>query len=248
MKIAVFLFLTFATITAIAADEEKRSWTNETELSGVWTSGNSETSTLGLRNDFGRTVEKNKFSAKTGGVHAKSGDDVTVEQYYLNLNLDHMFTEKAYWYASAGWKRDEIAGVTNNSTLGTGVGKHWLDTDKRKFSTDIGLGYIFRDYVIEPPDFEDGFATVQFGLKHFQQVTDSSAYKQELELNQSLEGEKGMEVVWEHGFTVTVSKLVALKIGYRLDYNSEPAFKDATLTEKLDDLDTTFTTSLVINF
>ncbi len=248
MKTTFFLFLTIIPAVAVAGDEEKRSWTNETELSGVWTSGNTKTSSLGLKNSYGLKSGKNEFTAKLGGVHAKNEDEVIVEQYFLNLKLDRKFSEKTYWYVSTGWKKDEIAGIKNNANLGSGVGRIWVDSEKRKFSTDIGVGYVFRDYVIEGPNFDGSFATGQFGFKHFQKVTDSSEYKQEFALNRDVQGDNGTDIVWAHDFSVAVSKKVALKVGYRLDYISEPAFKDATLTEKFKDLDTTFITSLVINF
>ena len=231
---------------------EKDGWSDKAELSGVFTSGNSESSTLGLSNKLGWKGGPSTFDFDISVVRAESEDaetgvsEITAENYVLFLRYSQKFSERTDWYVGGDWRKDEIAGIKSRSGFGAGIGNTWVDADTRKFKTSYGLKMVQQEDVFEPMNFDDSHVALNLRMEHFQTVTKTANYEQTLAVD--INGEETDEYTanWEHGFSVSVSKRIALKVGLKLLYDNEPSFKSPGV--QLDDLDTIFTTSLVVNF
>jgi putative salt-induced outer membrane protein len=157
--LAAFIVLPAITPVALAADEEeeKLGWSSTAELSFVLTSGNSETSTLGFSGSAERAWTRALLELQAGALKAESTTDLgyavgtqtdftipeitqtTAENYYAVGKYNRKISERLFWYAGAGWLRNEFAGIQDRYVVSGGVGNIWFDSKTFNFRTNYGV-------------------------------------------------------------------------------------------------------------
>ena len=268
----------------IPAQPPAQAWTDKASLSFVSTGGNAKSQTFGFGNEFKYVWTDASFAFNVGGVRvatttvnrSASGPDMnnvalvesettttTTETYFANLRYDHNITEKLLWYGAAGWDRNVPSGIDGRTTGGAGLSYWWVKEDRTKFRTDLGLGYTKITPVFETPGFQDSFATWNLGAAFEKKVFDTSLFTSNLAFTDSLKESQDYLGVWRNAFTTTLSKRLALKVGYDMIYKNKPAFVAVDVVQTpvatppviigqvpvvLKKLDTVFTTSLVVTF
>jgi putative salt-induced outer membrane protein len=262
----------------------KRPWANVTTLSYVATAGNAEGQTVGFGNDFLYKCDQSAFSLKARAIRVNTtvvmrsatgssleeyalGENrtstTTAEAYGLNGRFDHRLKDKDrwYWYGGAGWERNRPAGLDNKFTSVAGFGRIWADSDRTKLRTDAGFGYTHEQPLVPPTSSRSSYGTVNFTSQIKQKIGVSSLYTVDLALTDNLSDRQDYLGVLRQGFTVSINKTIALKIGYDLAYKNHPnlipvdLFTNALPPVNLGKIsvpakktDTAFTTSLVITF
>jgi hypothetical protein len=286
--VAAFIVLSVAaTSYPLRAEEEKElGWSDVAEFSWVATSGNSETETLGFKNKTLRRWENAAFELNAGGIQAESttvidqfaiGPDrnnftvttitetkKTAENYYLNGKYGKTITERFFWYASAGWDRNEFAGIRNRYSVSGGVGNLWVDKEKIRWRTDYGVTYTDQEDVVKDPSVDESFGGLRASstyLQHFGK-NKTTTYGNDTVFDYNIDETKDWRVDMINWVSVGMSDMLALKVSLQWLYDNLPSNTSVRLldapggTEQpdspvlvpLDDLDTIFTTSLVVNF
>ncbi|MCP3981721.1 MAG: DUF481 domain-containing protein [bacterium] len=238
------LLLALATTGAIHAEDE--GWKDSAELGFLATSGNTDTTTLSLANDLWRDWDKSKFQLKLGAVRSETDSVTTAENYYLTARYGRDITDTFFWYVGAGWDRNEFSGIENRYVGEVGAGNTWVDNEKVKFTTIYALTYTDQEDVFVVEGIDDSFAGVRLGWGYKHQFSETTSYNNDLTVDFNLDESDDWRADMTQGLTVAMSKKLALKLGWRLLYDNEPAF--ASDLEQLDDLDSIVTVSLVINF
>lgn len=275
-SVAILISVVALAVTqvSLAADEDPK-WTDAAELSLVSTSGNSESSSFGFKNDLVRNWEKAKLVIRLGGIRVDSTVSqtvtagstnintetaVTAENYYLNGRYGRNISEKFFWYGGAGWERNEFKGFNNRTVVEAGVGNIWYDREDLKFSTVYAVTYTDQEDVILNPLVDDTFAGWRVGWNYENQWGKSTTYNNLLTIDGNLDESSDWRADMYNGLAVTMSEKLALKVGYQLLYENEPAlgtFAEVnasgaltgnTVVVQLDELDTILTMGLVINF
>jgi putative salt-induced outer membrane protein YdiY len=276
------LLVALAPGPARAADAEELGWSDTAEFSYVATAGNSESQTLGFKNKLWRAWEKSRVEFNAGGIRTESTvftrfavgttgdfdddeikfDEVTAENYFLNGRYDRKISDRFFWFAGAGWDRNEFAGIRDRYTGFGGVGNIWVDNEKVKFRTDYAVTYTKQDDVIEDPDFDDTFGGARFSWAYLHHFGENTTYGNDLVLQANLEESddwRGDMINW---VAVAMSSKLALKLSLQWLYDNQPALEEVplfatndtslpsigTVLIELDELDTIFTASLVANF
>jgi len=269
------ILVLMAATNLFAQEEEKRAWSDSAELSGVFTSGNSESSQWRLANSYNQKGEAFEFLFEVSAVRAENAvitrravgtiDDfdviedkdnqLTAENYGVRLRYDRDISKKTQWYVSTDWMRDVIAGIDSRANIGAGLANTWRNTETSRLKTSYGLAYVLEETVDEQPGgADDNYPAVALSLDHMQKVTETSTYTQAMAVNFNLDESDDFRVDWKHGFSVSVSGRIAVKLGLHLQYDNAPSFDRLALADgtavyyELDELDTIFTTSLVIDF
>jgi len=183
----------------------------------------------------------------------------TGEKYFLSLKYDRQIRKTLFWFTGLDWDRNEFAGIKNRYSGSAGLGNIWADSDERKFRTDYGVQYTREDLVFEKPGTDDSYASAIASYQFFQKVGKSSSFKQDFKANLNLDDTDDWRAELDNGFTTAITDMVALKVGLLFLFDNQPAFSQISLQNaegeevgkvayELDELDTVFTTSLVINF
>ncbi len=255
-------------------EESKRNWSNGTELSYVVSSGNADTSSLGLRNVYEYKWTTSSFYFESGWVRAASGDDrfavgtaddfevitppVELDNNRLHSKLRYQrdFNPRLYWYGSWDSARDEPSNINRQFILSGGVGNHWIVGDELAFRTNYGLSYTLEDLDLEG---ENDFAGYRLFYAVSARMIESTRIDSELTFDGSFETGNDIRTDWYNAVTVSITDTVALKAGLRLLYRNLPALEGIDLEGDdglvigeviipKEKLDTRFSTSLVINF
>lgn len=275
------ILATFGSLGIAIADDPPAGWQDTADFSLVITSGNSDTNTLGFKNKLWREWDKSRFEFNAGAIRAESKDVVarfavgspgdfrvveqtqtrtTAEQYFLNGRYDRKITDAFFWFAGAGWDKNEPAGVKNRYTGFGGVGNIWADTDTVKFRTDYALSFTKQDDVVMDPTVEDTFLGARFSWAYLHKFGQNTVYTNDFVLDENLDETSDFRADMTNAVAVSVSERLALKVGLQWLYDNKPsvtaielfdstgANTGETVLFELDDLDTIFTASLVVNF
>src|SRR5688572_24214661 len=157
-----------------AATETEQGWKDTAGFSFVATEGNSETSTLGLKNKLWRKWDRNAFELNAAGVRSEGTTNrravgtagnfdieedstLTAEAYLLNGRFDREVTKRFFWFAGAGWDRNTFAGIQNRYAGLAGVGNTWSAEETVTFRTDYAVSFTRQEDVVEIPDVDDTF-------------------------------------------------------------------------------------------
>ncbi|HEX5042297.1 MAG TPA: DUF481 domain-containing protein [Candidatus Polarisedimenticolaceae bacterium] len=262
------------------AEEPKLGWGDQAELSYVLTAGNSESSTLGFKNELKRTWEKATFSFKLAAIRAEATtffrtavgtpdafvfiedkeSSLTAENYLAALRYDRKVSDFLFWYGGASWDRNRFAGVENREIVEGGLGNVWVDRDDVKFKTTYALTYTDQEDVVEVPDQDGTFAGVRLGWDYLHAFGANTTYVNTLVLDDNLEDTSDWRGDMVNSLTVTMTKRLALKASLKWLYDAQPSFEAVPLQDtlgvptgelalvELENLDTIFTTSLVLNW
>ena len=259
-------------------------WTDKASLSYVSVGGNAQSTSLGFANEYLTKWADSSFAFNVAGVRVNtttvsraatgtsatnytlvetSTQQTTTEAYNALLRYDHKLSARTFWFGAGSWDRNRPSGLDNRYKGILGAGIAWVDSDRTKFRTDLGFGYTKEDPLFRPEGFTDSYATWQLGAKLEQKVLESSAFSSELSLSGSAKEGRDWLGTLKNAFTTTLSKRLALKVGYDLAYRNKPNVLGIDILEtplatppvvlgkapvELKKLDTVFTTSLVITF
>lgn len=191
--------------------------------------------------------------------------DTTAEFYFLNGQYDRNVTDKFYWFVGAGWERNEPAGISNRYIASAGVGNIWHNTDDLKFKTFYGLTWTNEKPVVGE---SDSYVGVRGGYDYFNKLTASTTMGSLLVIDLNGSETSDWRADWTNWVAVSINQRMALKASLQLLYDNQPAVRSVdlydqiptreidldgyekvgTVQQELDELDTIFTTSLVITW
>ena len=260
---------------AADGEPEKKPWTNQAELSAVWTGGNAESKSFGFKNDFLYKQEHGSFSVKFGGLRAEntatrfraiglpdnfmvektSQTEITAENYYFNAKLVRDIRERLKWFAGAAWERNEFSGLRNRYTVSGGLEHVWIENDRGSFKTDYGVQYTDEEPRIEVAGIDTSYIAARASYEWIKKIGKNASFNQALDAFLNSEDTDDFRIECNNGLSSSLTEKLALKIGLRVLYDNQPSFQPVALEGggeivpvELDEFDTVFTASLVINF
>lgn len=184
---------------------------------------------------------------------------LSAESYLVDLAYDAKSSETFYWHAGARWDRNRFAGVLSRYAAELGVGTIWSASDAFKFRTGYALTLTRREDVVEVPGRENSFAGLRVSSELTAKIGPNAAYTNTTTFDGNLRASSDWRGNTVSGITVAINKKLALKAACEWLYSNRPAFTSVPLFDEagvpagttvlvpLDRLDTTVTTSLVIN-
>ena len=189
--------------------------------------------------------------------------NVTAENYYLNARYDREISKKFFWFTGAGWDKNEFAGIDSRYTGFGGVGNIWIDREDHKFRTDYSATYTKQNDVVENEDFDDTFGGFRLSWAYLKAFAGNTTYTNDFVFNSNIEDSEDWRGDMINAVAVSLQKGLALKVSYQVLYDNLPSFEEIdiydarpddggtkfdTVLSELDEFDTIFTATLVINF
>ncbi len=273
--------LTVATpVSAQEEEEEPLTWSNQTEFSFVSTSGNAEATTLGLRSVTTGPMGPGRLVIGAGALRAESDtttrlaigtpvrftveetsvSEVTAENYFLRGRYEQPISERLFWFAGAGWERNEFAGIKNRISIVAGIGHLWYENESGHFRTSYGVTYTDQEDVIDNPAVSDTFAGLRLGWDYLRPFGANTSYGNLFIVDANLDETSDYRADMLNWLDVSMSERFALRLSLQFLYDNEPSLTEiplflipgvptgTTVLAPLDDLDTLFTVALVVNF
>ena len=222
--------------------EKEKRFSNETSLSVVSTTGNTDSLSLAGKNNM-----KYKFSDRwsgawvIGAIYNETSGVREAERYFTDLRADFSITDRWFAYGLGSWLRDEFAGFDNRIGIGPGAGFRFLMGPKHFLTGEGGLNYAYEEYT-DPAEGDEQFLEGRLFGKYEWAFTEKTKFSQGLEYLQSLRDSSTWKLNSETAFTTAITEILALKVSYSVFYNNKPQ------PSTLDKTDTIFATSLVIAY
>jgi len=203
-------------VPTAALAQAPEGWTGEASLTGSKTTGNTETTDIGLGLKLAKQGEKwsHKFKAladygETSGVNNK-------QRFALGYQIDRNINERLYVYGNADYFNDDFGAFSEGYFLGTGLGYKVVLPEPMGWNLESGLGY--RSQTEQDPSI---VKTDELALRGFSDFD----YK----LNESVSLYNDTEIIYsssdtyiwnEVGLTAQLMGNLAARASFRIDNHS----------------------------
>lgn len=227
MALAVAAFSAqLMTPSAYAVDGEK-TWTGFAELGSIWTSGNTDTSSINGKFEIVRSGENWKSKLRLDALSSEANGKTSKEKFTGLLQFDRSLTEHSYLAFVGKQERDKFSGFEYQGTAGLGYGYKWITTDTVKLATEIGPGY--RRDKIDDTGRIDQEAIARFVIKYSWKIRPGVDFIEEFSADW---GEKNSIYYSETGLKSQINGSLATKLTYKIKHvDSVPVDSEKTDTE-----------------
>ena len=219
--------------------EARADWTGKGEAGLVLASGNTDSKTGNVKFDLATTADQWKHAFGGSAIYAATDDATTGQRWEAHEQSDYNFNAKSFWFGAGRYEDDRFSGFNYQTTVSTGLGHHFIDNDRTKFTGTAGVGYKF----FETRDVFDDTGTV---LLEPGKSDSEVVFRGTLDLSHALtpstklldkflveSGSNNTFVQNDLGIQVQMTDVLALAAAYSVHYNTDPPLgfgKTDTLT------------------
>jgi putative salt-induced outer membrane protein YdiY len=224
---------------ASAADAPKKAWTESAEASLVTTNGNTHTSTLSLRDRFGRSFgPKTSLDLDGGALRTKTDGALTAERFDASEKVARKWSDRDYGFEKYRWDRDRFAGIRHRHEFSVGAGREFWKTDKDLLTAEGGPSYVIEERIGER---RRSFAASRLFASYGHDFSATVKFRQTAEWVASLKDKRDYRLATETGLTSALSTVFSVKTAFQWKHSGQPppnAVKD----------DTTLSVALIASF
>jgi putative salt-induced outer membrane protein len=237
MKTPAFLILSLFLLPAAHAQ-----WSGKAELGFLSSSGNTEAQSANTKLDLTHEGSKWRNSFYVAALYGENAEFSTAERYEGRYQSDFKVTDRFSWFVGLRGEQDRFSGFAYQVSGSTGASYKFIDSPTTKLQASLGAGYrrqkneilIKSDAgeVLERIEGEiegDPIATLSSNYEH--------AFTESTKITNKLLAESGTEntsVQNDLALSVSMTKTLALAVGFGVRYNSDPP----PLSESTDTLTT----------
>lgn len=139
-----FAALVAATVPAMAlappAAAEGATWSGEGSISAGVTTGNTETTDVGVGIDVDRQSQLWTLGLEALVDYGETDGLETENRFFLAGQIDRQINDRMYGFARTSYERDEFSGFESRTFIGGGLGYQILKGDNATWSVEGGPG------------------------------------------------------------------------------------------------------------
>jgi hypothetical protein len=245
------------------ASVSKLGWFNATELSVVYTQGNSSAQTYGFDNTLRGAWGRSRFKFKVDWIRADTSDDpylqvdpgitflpgetldnppttevrppakLDFEQFLVELEYGREITKRTFWSVGGSWDRNLDAGIVGRYIVFGSFGNIWYDLDDIRWTTSYGGSYTDREETQPDPLKEEKFFGVRLASNFRMQIGEVTTFTNDVAGIMSLADTGDYTLDIASAITVKMTKHLSLKASLQWQVNSEPALEDADVVARV---------------
>lgn len=238
-------------------------WANETELSIVFTQGNSDTNTVGFKDTLTRRWADASFRLKLEALRSDTSDDwfqqvdpgytwlpgeppppatstlvkpksePDVENYFVEGRYDRTIRKRLNWHVGLSWDRNMDAGIVGRFITFAGLGNLWWDREDLEFQTSYGLSWTDRQEETPDPEKEEQFTGVRLGSTFRKKFGEVTTYTNDWTVNVSVADTNDWSSDMTNAVSVSMSKRLSLRVSLVWRYNNEPSLEDVDVVARV---------------
>ena len=242
--IVTVLLLTLGVLPLLAHEVEEEEepepiWVGSLGLAWVATSGNTDTSTLGLDFTLDRKPEPWGFEFAARGNRADDKGETTAENYLVSARAVRKLSTRWEAFGGLAWARDPFAGFDSQTVAMAGATYIAVESKRHLLTLDAGLAYTWEDRV--PPAEDVDFAGGLLGLGWEWKLGANSKLTERFVFHPNFDDTDDWRLMSMTAIESAINDWLALRLGFDLRYRNQPI-------DDADSTDTTSTASVVINF
>ena len=247
------LFLPLLVAASPATSSAQRTtdttWVFSGQLTGVWTAGNSETSTFGLATSLQRRNSIGEVKLEAGGIRTDASKktrravgtatsftieenerrETTAERYFARIRFDRKITGGAVVFAGLDVLRNTFAGIDSRTLLALGAGHVWVNNDESRFKTDYGVTYTFQEDVVDNPFLKSSFPGTRITAELRRKLTNTARLETTLVSDLNFSDTDDLRFDFNNALPVAVSSAISLKPSLHLAWRNRPASREVEL-------------------
>jgi putative salt-induced outer membrane protein len=202
-------------------------WTGKGEAGIASATGNTETVSANAKLEVKKKADAWEHKLGFSGVYVADDVDTTAQRWEIYGESRNSFNTRDFWYGGFRYEDDRFSGFTYQGTLSTGFGRKFIDSDRTKFSGQLGVGYkLFetRDS-IDPgtllliPGDSDSTAVLVGGLDWDHVLTATTSIYDHFSFEAASEN---TFLKNEIGITVKMTDRMALAVAFSVRHNTDP--------------------------
>ena len=116
-------------------------WTGEASLTGSKTTGNTDTTDLGLGLKLNKEADVWRHKFKALADYGKVDGSKNKQRFALGYQIDRDINDRTYVYGNADYFNDDFGAFKSGYFLGTGLGYKAILPDPVSWNLEGGLGY-----------------------------------------------------------------------------------------------------------
>ena len=121
---------------AVAQD----AWTGEGSLSAGYTTGNTETTDVGLAVNLNRELGLWTYSAEAAADYGETDSVETRNRWFLAGEVDRQLGDRLFGFGRTSYERDEFSGFESRLFIGGGLGYQVIEGEATTWSVQGGPG------------------------------------------------------------------------------------------------------------
>ncbi|MCI4644881.1 MAG: DUF481 domain-containing protein [Hyphomonadaceae bacterium] len=125
---------------ALAAHAQPAEWSGEGGLSAGMTTGNTETTDVGLALDIARETQIWKAALDAQADFGETDGEETKNRLFVAGQLDRQMTDKMYGFGRISYEVDEFSGFDSRLFIGGGLGYEILNGERTGWTVEGGPG------------------------------------------------------------------------------------------------------------
>ena len=246
---AAAAFIVFAGPSLAQEDEKPQGWSGEGSVSAGVTTGNTETTDLGIGVDMSRETGKWTFGVEALADYGEISGAESKNRWYLGGTADRQINDRLFGFVRGSYEQDEFSGFDSRTFIGGGLGYEILIGDKQSWSVRGGPGLKIDEIaeiittdatgatVITPASTEESFSFVA-GSEYVYAFNDNVKLSNDTNV---LYAETSTQISNSLALTASLSDALSARISFDVRHDTEPP-------AGFEDTDTATRFSLVYGF
>lgn len=235
--LATFAFFCMNFAQAIVAENEN-TFSNESELGLVLTSGNSETQSWNAKQNNSYIHEKDTYKAEGKYLKSSSGSQKTAESWLFGLRYERALNTDFSLFVAQNIEGDSFAGYDQRRNTDIGAKYNIIKHDDFYWLLEAGYRYTHTDLTTGGTEYSNGARVYTETQKKWTETTSGKFW---IEYLPSFTDSEDYFVNAELSLSSALSSTFSVKTAYLAKYMNIPGAAGERT-------DTTFTTSLVAKF
>lgn len=215
-------------------------WKGKGELGALLSRGNADSTSANAKLDLSYEAGKWKNSAFLGLLYGENSAFITAQRAEARWQTDYELSERMFWFGALRGEQDRFSGFQYQTTLSTGAGYKLYDSEITRLVATIGVGY----RRLRPEELVKSEAGEILSRIRSDATSDAVAsggvdYMHQLTANTRLldkflveSGSDNTAVQNDVAIQVSMTKSLALSVGYGVRYNTSPS-EGSTSTDQL---------------
>ncbi len=216
MRVSLAAAFLVAMLFPSLTDAQTAEWAGEGSFNAGVTTGNTETTDVGLALKLSRDTQIWKQALEASGDFGETDGIETRNRIFLAGQVDRQLTDRLSGYARLSYERDEFSTYDSRQFAGVGLGYDVFLDGPATWHVEAGPG--FRRDELSNGENEDSLA-LRLGSQFAYDFNDNVAFSNDTNL---VTAERSTGILNTTALTATLFANLSARVSFEVDYDTDP--------------------------